>query len=110
VTAARVVGVTCLGVTHPLFSKRTFDVCIVDEASQITLPVSTAQPLAGALETVATGAAVQMREADHGRSSLCVPPRPKFVNRRVMFVLSKQFTNTHFSWFIGAAQPPGIVW
>jgi DNA replication ATP-dependent helicase Dna2 len=42
VTAARVVGVTCLGVTHPLFSKRTFDVCIVDEASQITLPVSTA--------------------------------------------------------------------
>lgn len=57
-TAARVVGVTCLGVTHPLFSKRTFDVCIVDEASQITLPVSTAQPLAGALDRVETGVAM----------------------------------------------------
>eukprot|EP00898_Chlorokybus_atmophyticus_P007297 jgi/Chlat1/7569/Chrsp63S07084 len=36
---AHVVACTCLGITHPLFSKRKFDVCIVDEASQITLPV-----------------------------------------------------------------------
>ena len=34
-----VVATTCLGVNHPIFSKRTFDYCIVDEASQITLPV-----------------------------------------------------------------------
>lgn len=34
-----VVATTCLGVNHPLFSQRTFDYCIVDEASQITLPV-----------------------------------------------------------------------
>lgn len=34
-----VVATTCLGVNHALFSKRTFDYCIVDEASQITLPV-----------------------------------------------------------------------
>ncbi|KFY38772.1 hypothetical protein V495_06389 [Pseudogymnoascus sp. VKM F-4514 (FW-929)] len=34
-----VVATTCLGVNHAIFSERTFDYCIVDEASQITLPV-----------------------------------------------------------------------
>jgi DNA replication ATP-dependent helicase Dna2 len=34
-----VVATTCLGISHSLFSQRTFDYCIVDEASQITLPV-----------------------------------------------------------------------
>jgi DNA replication ATP-dependent helicase Dna2 len=34
-----VVATTCLGVNHPIFAQRTFDYCIVDEASQITLPV-----------------------------------------------------------------------
>ncbi|KAG6333843.1 hypothetical protein ID866_5248 [Astraeus odoratus] len=33
-----VVATTCLTIDHPLFSRRTFDYCIVDEASQITLP------------------------------------------------------------------------
>ncbi len=34
-----VVGVTCLGAAqHPLFEKRKFDLCIVDEAGQITIP------------------------------------------------------------------------
>lgn len=33
-----IVATTCLGITHPLFNERTFDYCIVDEASQITLP------------------------------------------------------------------------
>lgn len=33
-----IVAVTCLGVGHWLFSKRRFDYCIVDEASQATLP------------------------------------------------------------------------
>lgn len=33
------VGVTCLGITHPLLVKKRFDVCIVDEAGQITFPV-----------------------------------------------------------------------
>ncbi len=32
-----VVGATCLQVKHPLFAKRRFDVCIVDEATQITV-------------------------------------------------------------------------
>ena len=34
-----IVATTCLGIHHPIFSERTFDYCIVDEASQITLPV-----------------------------------------------------------------------
>lgn len=34
-----VVATTCLGLNHPLFNHRTFDCCIVDEASQVTLPV-----------------------------------------------------------------------
>ena len=34
----QIVATTALSVDHPLFSRRTFDYCIVDEASQITLP------------------------------------------------------------------------
>ncbi|KAL8814428.1 MAG: hypothetical protein Q9223_006345 [Gallowayella weberi] len=34
-----VVATTCLGINHPIFNQKIFDVCIVDEASQITLPV-----------------------------------------------------------------------
>jgi hypothetical protein len=34
-----VVGTSCLGVSHALFSHRFFDVVIVDEASQVTEPV-----------------------------------------------------------------------
>lgn len=36
---SQVVATTCLGVGHSIFSQRIFDYCIVDEASQITLPV-----------------------------------------------------------------------
>jgi DNA replication ATP-dependent helicase Dna2 len=35
---SKVVASTCLGVNHPIFNARIFDYCIVDEASQITLP------------------------------------------------------------------------
>ena len=34
-----VVATTCLGINHAIFNQRIFDYCIVDEASQITLPV-----------------------------------------------------------------------
>jgi len=34
-----IVATTCLGISHPIFNERTFDYCIVDEASQITLPI-----------------------------------------------------------------------
>ncbi|XP_076435197.1 DNA replication ATP-dependent helicase/nuclease DNA2-like [Babylonia areolata] len=33
-----VVATSCLGVTHPVFTQRRFDVCIVDEASQVLQP------------------------------------------------------------------------
>jgi AAA domain len=41
---AQVVGASCLGVSHPVFSRRMFDVVIVDEASQVTEPVSLSLP------------------------------------------------------------------
>ncbi|CEQ40945.1 SPOSA6832_02624, partial [Sporobolomyces salmonicolor] len=34
----QIVATTCLGINEPIFTKRHFDVCIVDEASQVTLP------------------------------------------------------------------------
>ncbi|XP_022208563.1 DNA replication ATP-dependent helicase/nuclease DNA2 [Drosophila obscura] len=33
-----IVGVTCLGMGHPVFRNRHFDFCIVDEATQVLLP------------------------------------------------------------------------
>lgn len=36
----KVVAVTCLGITNPLLTDKKFDVCIMDEAGQTTLPVS----------------------------------------------------------------------
>jgi DNA replication ATP-dependent helicase Dna2 len=36
---SKVVATTCLGINQPIFNARIFDYCIVDEASQITLPV-----------------------------------------------------------------------
>ncbi|KAF5744240.1 DNA replication ATP-dependent helicase/nuclease DNA2 isoform X3 [Tripterygium wilfordii] len=35
----KVVAVTCLGITNPLLANKRFDVCIMDEAGQTTLPV-----------------------------------------------------------------------
>ncbi|KAJ2778741.1 DNA replication endonuclease-helicase Dna2 [Coemansia javaensis] len=51
---ARIVATTCLGITHPIFAAREFDYCIVDEASQITLPVCLG-PLLGARRFVLVG-------------------------------------------------------
>ncbi|KAI9151817.1 DNA replication ATP-dependent helicase/nuclease DNA2 [Paramyrothecium foliicola] len=34
-----IVATTCLGINHRIFNERLFDYCIVDEASQITLPI-----------------------------------------------------------------------
>ncbi|KAL6559283.1 hypothetical protein OROGR_004400 [Orobanche gracilis] len=36
----KVVAVTCLGINSPLLTNKRFDICIMDEAGQITLPVS----------------------------------------------------------------------
>lgn len=37
--AVKVVAVTCLGINSPLLANKRFDVCIMDEAGQTTLPV-----------------------------------------------------------------------
>ncbi|KAJ3254302.1 Tripartite DNA replication factor [Boothiomyces macroporosus] len=37
--SARVVATTALGANHPIFTRRRFDYCIVDESSQIVLPI-----------------------------------------------------------------------
>ncbi|CAM5128840.1 unnamed protein product [Eretmochelys imbricata] len=34
-----VVATTCMGVNHPIFARKLFDFCIVDEASQISQPI-----------------------------------------------------------------------
>ncbi|XP_075697549.1 DNA replication ATP-dependent helicase/nuclease DNA2 isoform X2 [Rhinoderma darwinii] len=34
-----VVATTCMGINHPIFTRRRFDFCIVDEASQISQPI-----------------------------------------------------------------------
>ncbi|XP_019394042.1 PREDICTED: DNA replication ATP-dependent helicase/nuclease DNA2 isoform X1 [Crocodylus porosus] len=34
-----VIATTCMGVNHPIFARKRFDFCIVDEASQISQPV-----------------------------------------------------------------------
>ncbi|TKS69991.1 ATP-dependent helicase/nuclease DNA2 DNA replication [Collichthys lucidus] len=34
-----VVGTTCMGIKHPIFTRRQFDFCIIDEASQISQPI-----------------------------------------------------------------------
>ncbi|XP_018009050.1 DNA replication ATP-dependent helicase/nuclease DNA2 [Hyalella azteca] len=54
-----VVATTCLAVNHVLFSKRRFDVCIVDEAAQVLLPACTA-PLLCADKFVLVGDSQQL--------------------------------------------------
>ncbi|XP_044761350.1 DNA replication ATP-dependent helicase/nuclease DNA2 isoform X2 [Coccinella septempunctata] len=36
--SSRIIAVTCLGSGHPILSKRTLDVCIVDESTQVLQP------------------------------------------------------------------------
>ena len=54
-----VVATTCLSISHALFAKRTFDYCIVDEASQITLPTCLG-PLRYADKFVLVGDSMQL--------------------------------------------------
>lgn len=38
-SSSSLVATTALGISHPIFQQRHFDYCIVDEASQMALPV-----------------------------------------------------------------------
>ena len=69
--SAQVVATTCLGINHAIFNAKIFDYCIVDEASQITLPVCLG-PIAMAKRFVLVGdhyqlpPLVQNKEAQEG--------------------------------------------
>ncbi|CAG9559095.1 unnamed protein product [Danaus chrysippus] len=52
--SVQVVGVTCLGASHALLSKNTFDFCIVDEATQV-LQCTVLRPLFAANKFVLVG-------------------------------------------------------
>ncbi|XP_010275324.1 PREDICTED: DNA replication ATP-dependent helicase/nuclease DNA2 [Nelumbo nucifera] len=74
-----VVAVTCLGITHPVLANKSFDVCIMDEAGQTTLPVSLG-PLMFASKFVLVGdhyqlpplvQSVEARENGMGISLFC---------------------------------------
>lgn len=49
-----VVAVTCLGCSHPLLSRRQFDLCLVDEATQVLQP-TVLRPLFSARKFVLIG-------------------------------------------------------
>ncbi|XP_012282374.1 DNA replication ATP-dependent helicase/nuclease DNA2 isoform X2 [Orussus abietinus] len=49
-----IVGVTCFGAYHAMLSKRVFDVCIVDESTQVLLP-TVLKPLYSAKKFVLVG-------------------------------------------------------
>nr|XP_018902830.1 PREDICTED: DNA replication ATP-dependent helicase/nuclease DNA2 [Bemisia tabaci] len=54
-----IIAVTVLGCSHPLFSFRRFDVCIVDEATQVLQP-STLKPLIAADKFILVGDPLQL--------------------------------------------------
>ena len=65
---------TCLGTQHPVFVRRSFDYCIIDEASQITLPVSLG-PLRFARVFVLVGDHYQLPPLVQSEQARCVPPQ-----------------------------------
>lgn len=66
---SKIVATTCLGTNHPLFKRRVFDVCIVDEASQITLPTSLG-PLLHARKFVLVGDHFQLPPLVQNKAAL----------------------------------------
>lgn len=65
----RIVATTCMGTNHAIFNRRAFDVCIVDEASQITLPTSLG-PLLHARKFVLVGDHYQLPPLVQNRRAL----------------------------------------
>ena len=65
----QIVATTCMGTNHPLFNRRAFDVCIVDEASQITLPTSLG-PLLHARKFVLVGDHYQLPPLVQNKAAL----------------------------------------
>lgn len=84
----KVVGVTCLGINDAIFNTRThFDYCIIDEASQVSLPVSLG-PLRFADKYVLVG-------DHHQLPPLVQHPHPKI--KEGLLVSLFQYLNDRFS-------------
>jgi DNA replication ATP-dependent helicase Dna2 len=66
-----VVGTTCLGAGHPLFTRRTFDVCIVDESTQV-LQVSVLRALFSAKKFILVGDPEQLPPVVKSNTARCV--------------------------------------
>nr|POE54926.1 dna replication atp-dependent helicase/nuclease dna2 [Quercus suber] len=65
----QIVATTCMGTNHAIFRRRAFDICIVDEASQITLPTSLG-PLLHARKFVLVGDHYQLPPLVQNRAAL----------------------------------------
>ncbi|KAK3720452.1 DNA replication endonuclease-helicase Dna2 [Vermiconidia calcicola] len=65
----QIVATTCMGTNHAIFNRRAFDVCIVDEASQITLPTSLG-PLLHARKFVLVGDHYQLPPLVQNKAAL----------------------------------------
>jgi DNA replication ATP-dependent helicase Dna2 len=65
----KVIAVTCLGSGHPLLSKRTVDVCVVDESTQV-LQTSIIRPLYAAKTFVLIGDPDQLAPLVRNRDAL----------------------------------------
>ena len=76
---AAVVGATCYGAAHALVAGRRFDVCVLDEASQVTLPASLG-PICAARVFVLVGDPQQLpplvSESEGGGGTRHHPPPP----------------------------------
>nr|XP_013189652.1 unnamed protein product [Amyelois transitella] len=66
--AMEVVGVTCLGAAHAMLSRTTFDVCIVDEATQV-LQCTVLRPLFAAKRFVLVGDPEQLPPVVRSRAA-----------------------------------------
>jgi len=78
-----VVGTTCLGAGHPLFSQRTFDVCIVDESTQV-LQVSVLRSLFCAKKFVLVGDPEQLPPVIRSKTARCVSITRSAVTMQVL--------------------------
>jgi len=74
-----VVGTTCLGAGHPLFTRRTFDVCVVDESTQV-LQVSVLRPLFSAKKFILIGDPEQLPPVIKSKTARYVPLNSQSTN------------------------------
>ncbi|XP_044494174.1 DNA replication ATP-dependent helicase/nuclease JHS1 isoform X2 [Mangifera indica] len=92
----KVVAVTCLGITNPLLINKRFDVCIMDEAGQTTLPVSLG-PLMFASKFVLVGdhyqlpPLVQSREAQENGMEISLFRRLSEAHPQAISALQSQY-------------------